>query len=214
VVSAGEINDFRRQLRWITDVPAAGVPGMLKALERTPQIDFAQLGARYLQQTQWRAQGRAYYVDKLPINVRMVPLIRRALPHAPILHLVREPMDVCFSNLKAMLGHASAYSYDMPALAHYYGLYARVTRHWRETLPDAMLDVPYTALVNDTEATLRTILAHCGLPMEQACLHPERNVAPVATPSSAQVREPVYTRSLGEWRRYATALEPLRQAID
>lgn len=213
VTSAGEINDFRRQLRWMTDVPAGGVPGMLRALERAPGIDFAELGARYLRQTQWRAQGRTHYVDKLPINVRMVPLIRRALPHAPILHMVREPMDVCFSNFKAMLGHGSAYSYDMQALAHYYRQYARLTDHWHATLPGTMLDVSYAQLVNDTEATLRTVLAHCGLDLEEGCLHPERNPAPVATPSSAQVREPVYARSLGEWRRYATALEPLRQAL-
>jgi Predicted N-acetylglucosaminyl transferase len=126
VVSAGEINDFRRQLRWTTDVPASGVQGMLKALDRSPNIGFAELGRRYLMQTQWRAQGRRYYVDKLPINVRMIHLIHRALPHAPILHMVREPMDTCFSNLKAMLGPASSYSYDMRDLAHYYGQYARL----------------------------------------------------------------------------------------
>ncbi|MEP6908297.1 MAG: sulfotransferase, partial [Pseudoxanthomonas sp.] len=94
VVSAGEINDFRRQLRWMTDVPPGGVQGMLKAQQRSPDIDFSELGARYLQQTQWRAQGRRFYIDKLPINFRMVQLIHRALPHAPILHMVREPMDV------------------------------------------------------------------------------------------------------------------------
>lgn len=213
VVSAGEINDFRRQLLWMTDVPAGGVQAMLKALDRCPDIDFAELGRRYLMQTQWRAQGRRYYIDKLPINVRMVHFIHRALPHAPILHMVREPMDTCFSNLKAMLGPASAYSYDMPSLAHYYGRYARLAAHWRRTIPAAMLDVSYASLVSDTEATLGRVLAHCGLELEDGCLHPEQNAAPVATPSSAQVREPVYTRSLGEWRHYAEQLEPLRLAI-
>jgi tetratricopeptide (TPR) repeat protein len=213
VVSAGEINDFRRQLLWMSDVPASGVQGMLKALERSPTVDFAEWGSRYLMQTQWRAQGRRYYIDKLPINVRMVPFIHRALPHAPILHMVREPMDTCFSNLKAMLGPASAYSYYMPSLAHYYRQYARLTAHWRSAFPKAVLDVSYTALVTDPETTLRGVLAHCGLAMEDACLHPERNAAPVATPSSAQVREAVHTRSLGEWRHYEAQLEPLRLAL-
>jgi hypothetical protein len=63
VVSAGEINDFRRQLLWMSDVPASGVQGMLKALERSPTVDFAEWGSRYLMQTQWRAQGRRYYID-------------------------------------------------------------------------------------------------------------------------------------------------------
>lgn len=213
VVSAGEINDFRRQLRWMTDVPPGGVSSMLEVLRRSSAIDFVQLGERYLAQTQWRAGDKRYFVDKLPINVRMVPFIRRALPQAPILHLVRDPMDVCFSNFKAMLGMASAYSYDMQALAHYYGEYARLVRHWHATSPGAMLDVSYTALVRDTETTLRQVLAHCGLQWEESCLRPEHNPAPVATPSSSQVREPVHTRSLGEWQHYAAQLEPLRMLL-
>jgi tetratricopeptide (TPR) repeat protein len=214
VASAGEINDFRRQLRWMTDVPASGVQGMLTAQRRSVDIDLAELGARYLQQTQWRAQGRRFYIDKLPINIRMVHLIRRALPHAPILHMVREPMDVCFSNFKAMLGPASAYSYDMHTMAHYYGEYVRLTNHWHTSMPGAMLDVSYASLVSEPAAALRRVLGHCGLEDEEGCLHPERNEAPVATPSSAQVREPIHRRALGEWRHYARQLEPLRLALE
>lgn len=213
VVSAGEILDFQRQFHWVTDVAPRSAQGMLKAIERSTEMDFAELGVRYLQQTQWRAQGHRFYIDKLPINVRMVPFIRRALPRAPILHLARDPMDVCYSNLKVMFGKASPYCYDQLALAHYYGQYVRLTDHWRASMPGAMLDVSYADLVNEPEATMRRVLRHCGLAMEEDCLHPERNPAPVATPSSVQVREPVHSRNLGQWRRYARQLEPLRLAI-
>ena len=76
-----------------------------------------------------------------------------------------------------------------------------------------MLDVPYASLVRDPEATMRRVLAHCGLEVEPACLRPELNTSPVATPSSAQVREPIHTRGLAQWRRYEKQLEPLRQAL-
>lgn len=210
VTSAGEINDALRQLHWTADVVPAGVPGMLEAIRRSRRLDFAELGARYLRQTQWRAGGRAFYIDKLPGNIQIVPFIRRALPHAPILHMVREPMDVCFSNFKAMFGNVSAYSYDMRSLAHYYGLYTQLVARWRASMPDAMLDVSYEELASDPALTLRRVLTHCGLAIEEACLHPERNRAPVATPSSMQVREPVHTRAIGQWRHYAMQLEPLR----
>jgi hypothetical protein len=186
----------------------------LEVLGASPGIDFAELGARYLKQTQWRAGGHRFYIDKLPRNIYMVHFIRRALPHAPILHMHREPTDVCYSNFKAMFGQASAYSYDQEALAHYYGEYKRIVEHWRHTLPGAMLDVSYASLVTDPGATLERVLAYCGLAMEPDCLNPERNVAPVATPSTAQVREAIHTRSLGEWRRYEKQLEPLRRALD
>ena len=213
VVSAGEIIDFWRQLHWVAEVTPARSQGLLKIIGRSAGIDYAELGARYLKQTQWRAQGRAYYIDKLPANIQMVAFIRRALPHAPILHMVREPLDTCFSNFKAMFGNVSSYSYDLQALAHYYGQYARLARHWHERLPGAMLDVSYAALVRDPESTLRAVLEHCGLSLQESCLRPELNAAPVATPSSAQVRESIHTRSLAQWRHYASQLEPLRLAL-
>lgn len=211
VTSAGEINDFLRQLHWVADVPPVGVAGMLATLRRIPQTDLAELGERYLAQTRWRAHGHRFYIDKLPINIQMVPFIRRALPHAPILHMIRDPMDMCFSNFRAMFGNVSAYSYDMQALAHYHGLYRRQVGAWHASLPDAMFDVHYADLVRQPDVVLRKVLKHCGLEEEDACLHPERNQAPVATPSSIQVREPIHARGLGTWRPYANHLEPLRQ---
>ncbi|MCW8807638.1 MAG: sulfotransferase [Rhodanobacter sp.] len=213
VTSAGELNDFLRQLRWTADASPLGVSGTVDAIQRSPNIDFGELGARYLKQTQWRAQGRRFYIDKAPINVRMVHFIHKALPHAPILYITRDPMDVCYSNFKAMFGNSSAYSYDMQTMAHYFGLHQRLTSHWRDNIPDALLEVSYASLMRDTEATLGKVLQHCGLDMEESCLHPERNADPVATPSSAQVREPIHTRSIGEWQHYAKQLEPLLRAI-
>ncbi len=213
VTSAGEISDFQRQLHWIADIAPRGNQSLLKILERVGQLDFDELGARYLMQTQWRAQGRKYFIDKLPINIRMVPFIRRALPRAPILHLARDPMDVCYSNLKIMFGSASPYCYDMQSLGHYYGQYARLTNHWREALPGAMLDIEYASLVRDPETTMRQVLGHCRLEIEETCLRPELNTSPVATPSSAQVRESIHTRGIDQWRHYEKQLEPLRQAL-
>lgn len=213
VVSAGEINDFQRQLHWVADVAPSGLPGLMRVIERADKLDYAEVGARYLKQTQWRAQGKAFYIDKLPINVRMVPFIRRTLPRAMILHLVRDPMDVCYSNFKIMFGNASPYCYDIQALVHYYANYRCLVDQWHQVMPEAMLDVSYSALVNEPQATMRCILERCGLAIEEDCLHPERNEAPVATPSSAQIREPVHKRGLGQWRRYAQHLEPLRLAL-
>jgi tetratricopeptide (TPR) repeat protein len=213
VASAGEITDFLSQLRWLTEVPPQDTQTLLNAVERSADFDLAELGARYLSQTQWRAQGRRYFVDKLPTNIRMVAHIRQALPHARILHMVREPMEVCFSNLSVMFGNVSAYSYDQRAMAHYHNQYARLTRHWRTLMPEAVLEVCYADLVREPGLTLHKVLEYCGLAAEDACFHPERNAAPVATPSSIQVRERVHTRSLNRWHRYAQHLEVLRESI-
>ena len=212
VASAGELADFPRQLRQVAD--CHGHPlldaALLQALETA---DFAEVGRRYLEQTQWRAGDKAFFVDKLPPNFQLAGFIRRALPQARIVHMVRAPMDVCFSNWRAMFGDSYAYSYDQGQLAAYHHQYARLMAHWREAMPGVVHDVHYAALVGDTEAEARRLLDYCGLPWDEGLLDGRHNAAPVATLSSAQVRQPIHTRALEEWRRYERQLQPLRAAL-
>ena len=212
VMPAGELADFSRQWRWVADQHGHKLldQAMVKA---AGEIDFAEVGRRYLEQTQWRAGGRPYYVDKLPPNFMLAGFIRRALPQARIVHMARDPMDLCFSNYRALFGDAFAYSYDLDALAAHHAQYRRLMRHWNEVMPGAIHDVHYTTLVHDTEAATRALLDHCGLPFEAGCLDTASNPAPVATLSSAQVRERIHARGLQAWQPYALQLTALRQAL-
>jgi|SRR5579883_600938 tetratricopeptide (TPR) repeat protein len=212
VISTGERSEFPRQLRWAADCHGHELIDE-RLVARLNEVDYAELGRRYLAQTQWRAQGRAFYVDKLPPNFLLAGLIHRALPQAPILHLVREPMDVCFSNYKALFGDSYPYSYQLDTLAAHYAQYRRLMRHWHEVLPGRILDVPYAELVADPEPVVRRVLAHCGLPFEPACVELNRNKTAVDTLSSAQVRQGIHARAQGAWRRYERQLQPLRDQL-
>ena len=212
VAPAGELSDLPKQLRWTAD--CHGHPLLdLPLLEATKTLDAALLGKRYLEQSQWRAGGHRHYVDKLPPNFMLVGFIRQALPQAKILHMVRDPMEICFSNYRALFGDSYAYSYDLGALAHHYRQYRRLMAHWHAVAPGFVLDVAYDALVQDTGSTARRVLDFCGLPFEDECLDTAGNRAAVATLSSAQVRAPIHQRALGEWRRYADELQPLQRAL-
>jgi len=212
VTPAGELADFSRQWRWVADQHGHKLldEGMVATADT---IDFTEVGRRYLEQTQWRAHGRPFYVDKLPPNFMLAGFIHRALPQARIVHMSRDPMDLCFSNYRALFGDAFAYSYELGSLAAHHRRYRRLMQHWHEVMPGAIHDVEYAALVQDTEATARALLDYCGLPFEPGCIDTSSNRAPVATLSSAQVREPIHTRAMDEWRRYSAQLEPLRQAL-
>lgn len=208
VATAGELADFPRQLRFAADVHGHAIVDD-RLLERAAKLDYGQIGRRYLAQSQWRADGSAYYIDKLPPNFLLAGLIHRALPRAPILHMRRDPMDVCFSNWKALFGESYGYSYQLDALANHYRHYDALMRHWHAVMPDAILDVDYAELVGDPERIARKVLAFCGLPWQPGCCDILANAAPVSTLSSAQVREPIHRRSLGDWRRYEPQLAPL-----
>jgi tetratricopeptide (TPR) repeat protein len=212
IASAGELRDLPLQLRWVADRHGREILDR-QLLDDIATLDFGLLGRRYLEQSSWRAHGKPCYVDKLPTNFMLVGLIHRALPHAKVVHITRDPMDVCFSNYRALFGDGHAYSYDLAALAHHHRQYRRLMRHWEHVAPGFVIDVSYADLVRDTEATCRRLLAACGLPFEPAMLDHGGNAASVATLSSAQVRQPIHTRGLGGWERYRDRLEPLRAAL-
>ncbi|HET8942984.1 MAG TPA: sulfotransferase [Rudaea sp.] len=208
VTSVGELGDFARALRWCADHVTV-MPLDETILDRVPTLDLRQVGTRYLAQSQWRANGKRFYVDKMPINWIQAAFIRRALPQARILHMTRDPMDVCFSNYRAYFGAGYGYSYDLDALGAYYQRYCRVIEHWHQVMPGQILDVSYERLVDDSENAARKILQFCSLPFEANCIDLQRNESAVATLSAAQVREPIHSRSLGQWRRYEAQLQPL-----
>lgn len=210
VTLAGELDDFALQLRW-----AANHQSTLDdiVLERLPRIDYAELGRRYLDQTQWRAHGKPFFTDKLPRNWMVAGLIAKALPQARIVHLVRDPMAVCFSNFRVMFADAFAHIYDLDALASHYLQYRRVLEHWHAAMPGRILDVVYSDLVQRPEATMRRVVDFCGLDWDPACVDLMRNESAVATLSTAQVREPIHARALEEWRHYEKQLAPLKRAL-
>lgn len=214
VTSVGELGEFPRALNHATDHLA---PVMFDAttLQRLPAVDWRETGATYLAQSRWRARGKAYYVDKLPRNWMLAGLIHKALPHAPIIHLVRDPMDVCFSNWRAYFGPGLEYAwaYDQVALATHYRQYRAVMAHWHAALPGVILDVPYARLVREPEAAAREILAYCGLPWEPGCVDLSRNHAPSATLSMSQVRQFIRADAFREWEPYAEQLAELRAAL-
>ena len=214
VESAGELGDFPRALAYATDHVA---PVMLDetTVARLAKVDWSALGRRYLDQTQWRAHDKVFYVDKLPRNWMLAGLIHRALPGARIICLVRDPMDVCFSNWRAFFGEAPefAYSYNLAALGAHFGQHQRMLAHWRCTLPGAILEVDYARLVQQPDAAARDIFAYCGLAHEVGCADLTRGTGPVATLSAPQVRQPIHTRSFREWEPYAAQLQGLVSAL-
>ena len=217
VRDAGELQDFPFQMAWAWDhqSPRMLDNHMLSSIDR---VDFAQLGQRYLQRTQWRAwaadgQPRAAYTDKLPRNAMNVGFIHRALPGARIINMVRDPMDTCFSNLRELFGAAYPYSYDQRELAAHYRNHRKLMAHWHEVLPGRMLDVSYESLVADPEAVARQVFKFCGLKWVPGCGAIEKRSAPTATASTVQMRQPIDARHQGRWHRYETQLKPLRDAL-
>jgi tetratricopeptide (TPR) repeat protein len=213
VAICGELNDLRMQFKWSSDHYCPGFFDATAA-RRISVVDHTQLGRRYLDHVRWRLGSSRVFTDKNPGNFVMAGTILRALPNARILHLSRDPMDSCFSNLKELFAANSyPYSYRLGNLAAHHRNYSRLMRHWRTLAPQRILDVRYESLVSEPATVAREVMAFCGLEFDAGQLRIEDSQRPVSTASSAQVREPIHGRFVGAWKNYAEPLAPLARQL-
>ncbi len=212
VAGQGELYDFTSAMRYATDHHCAGVMDA-----RIPAIaadaDFHEVGRRYLDGMAWRLKDERYFVDKLPSNFLNAGFICEALPQAKILHMVRDPMETCFSNLRELFSDANPYSYDQLELADYFNEYRNLMAHWHARYPGRILDVDYARLTREPERELRRACEFLGIAFEPSMLQLHARTRGIVTASAVQVRGGIQARATPKWRVYEHYLQPLRQRL-
>ena len=153
-------------------------------------------------------------INKMPYNFLHLGFIARILPGARIIHCVRDPLDTCLSCYFQNFMRSNDQTFDQRALGAYYRAYQRLMAFWRETLEIPMYEVRYESLVADLEGESRRLVDFIGLEWDPDCLEYHQSKRMVHTASYDQVRQPIYTRSVGRWRHYEAHLGPLREALD
>lgn len=176
--------------------------------------ELRALGAEYLEHTRiQRKTGRPFFIDKMPNNFAHVGLIRLILPHSKIIDARRHPLGCCFSGFKQHFARGQAFTYDLAELGRYYADYVELMAHFDVVLPGSVHRVFYEDMVADTEAEVRRLLDHCGLPFEDSCLRFYENDRAVRTASSEQVRRPIFREGTDHWRLFEPWLDPLKAAL-
>jgi len=179
----------------------------------TPEA-CARLGEAYLRRTAaYRRLGRPRFIDKTPKNFLHIGFIRLTLPGARIVDVRRGPLDCGVSIFKQHFGLGFASAFDLTHIGRWYADYVELMAHFDRATPGAVHRVIYEDLVADTEGETRRLLTYLGLPFDPACLRFFENRRPVDTPSSEQVRQPIFGSGIGAWRNYAPWLGPLEDAL-
>jgi hypothetical protein len=197
------------------------IPILARRAERYPkdvlvysEDERRSLGEEYLRRTLvQRRTDKPYFVDKLPNNWMWVPFIQLILPNARIIDARRHPLGCCFSNFRQHFARGQTWSYDLEHLGDYYAQYVKLMAHVDAVLPGRVHRVIYERMVDDTESEVRRLLDYCGLDFEPACLEFYKTERAVRTPSSEQVRRPIYRDATEEWRPYEEFLGPLKAAL-
>lgn len=194
--------------RALDDIIAAGV----QYPERLATLAPASL--RSIRERYWararekvRLEPGQRLVDKNPLNLLRLPVIRRLFPNARILLAIRHPCDVILS---CYMQHFRAPEFallcsDLTTLA---AGFCRSFDFWYqqvELLKPAVMEIRYERFVAEFEPHVRAISEFLELPWDEAMLAPSRRAAEkgfISTPSYSQVVQPISTKAVGRWRAY------------
>jgi hypothetical protein len=202
---AGRLGQRKR----ISDLSA--YPEILGSLE--PDA-FQKMGEEYLERTRiQRRSGRPFFVDKMPKNFAHVGLIHLILPHAKIIDARRGPLGCGFSCFKQLFARGHGFTYGLGEIGRYYCDYVDLMAHYDAVLSGRVHRVIYEDLIENTEREVRRLLAYCGVAFEERCLGFFETSRAIRTPSSEQVRMPIFKDALAHWRNYEPWLDPLKAAL-
>jgi tetratricopeptide (TPR) repeat protein len=152
-------------------------------------------------------------VDKTPDNYLHLGLLATLFPRAKFIHCRRDLRDIAVSCWSMSFTDLN-WTNDLGHIASRFAAYQSLMHHWERVLPVPVLRVDYEKIVIDFESTARAMIDWCGLEWEPACLAFHQAKRVVRTASLAQVRQPIYRRSVERWRNYEEELGPLYGRLD
>lgn len=169
-----------------------------------------------IREAYWRNVGETtaeIVVDKLPLNIVVLPLIKAVFPDAKIIVALRDPRDVVLSCFQHRFGMnvAMAQFLELDRAAAYYGVVMSLLGRCVERLHLKVHQVRYEDVVTNLEREARALVGFLELDFDPAMLdfHKTALGRDIKTPSARQVTQPLYNRSVGRWRRYAEDLAPV-----
>ena len=184
------------------------------ALSQIKKDEFKKMGEAYIQNTlDQRVTDKPYFIDKMPNNFVHIGLINLILPNAKIIDARRNPMDCCFSCYKQLFGSGQGFTYSQNRIGNYYLDYLKIMEHWDKVLPGKVHRVLYENMIEDTEKQIRQLLKYCDLEFEESCLNFYKTKRTVRTPSSEQVRQPIYKKGIGQWNNFEPWLGDLKKTL-
>ncbi len=151
------------------------------------------------------------FTDKMPLNEVHLGLISLMFPKAPILHVIRHPLDVILSVFSNHMTHGMYCSYALETAATHFARVFELVEHYKSELGDELnyLPVRYEEVVSDQENKVKEMLDFVGLEFEQACLDFHENTRYARTASYAQVTEKLYDSSVNRYQNYLEHLKPV-----
>ncbi len=158
--------------------------------------------------------GATRFTDKMPLNETHMGLIALMFPDAPLIHVLRHPLDIVLSVYSNHLTHGFYCANALETIAQHYVLVMDLVEHYRREMALKYLAVRYEDIVDDQETHVRRMLAFTDLPFDKRCLKFHENKRYARTASYAQVTEKLYDDSRFRYRHYLKHLAPVIPVLE
>src|SRR5262249_46611475 len=217
-ISAGDelpfVNDITATMARTLNSPLTYPEGLSELWMGDRRHGLDELRDYYLNQVQRLGviePGAAWFTDKMPLNETHLGLIALLFPRAPLIHVVRHPLDIVLSVFSNNLTHGFQCAFALETAALHYRRVMELIEHYRSVLTLRYLPIRYEDIVDEQVQSIRRMLDFIGEPFDPACVSFHGNRRYARTASYAQVTEPLYDRSRYRYRHYRKHLQP---AID
>jgi len=153
--------------------------------------------------------------DKAPLNFKWIGFLLIAFPNCKIIHLNRNPMDICWSMYKnSFPSDRLNFCYNLNDLGNYFLIYKNLMSFWNTTFKDKIYNIKYESLIENQKEEVGGLLDFCDLGWDENCMTFYKNKKSISTASLAQARNPIYKSSIEKWKHYSIELAELSNIIE
>jgi tetratricopeptide (TPR) repeat protein len=171
--------------------------------------DFRDYYLQRVRQAGVLREGADLFTDKMPLNETHLGLIALLFPAAPLIHVIRHPLDIMVSALANHFTHGFFCAAALETAARHYVRVMDLVQHTRGEMALRYLPIRYEDIVDDQAGSVRKLLDFVGVGFDESCLNFHQNRRYARTASYAQVTEKLYDRSRLRYRHYLKHLEPV-----
>ncbi len=205
----GPLNDFEKLLPKLACGPTGAerpYPAALAELTAGESREaLPALAARYnalLRASGVTTASSTHVTDRSPDLAWTLGLAGLLFPDAPVIHVLRHPLDVVLSGFaqdRLYDGNAGA---TLESLARLYHIQMSMIAHFRGQMTLRYLPVRYEDIVSDPAGALQKIFAFAGIAADPDELLAKPPRALPRAPSHQVLREPPHRRSLYRHRKF------------
>ncbi|WP_420402921.1 tetratricopeptide repeat-containing sulfotransferase family protein [Nisaea sp.] len=190
------------------------------ALEALPEQALSELRSAYFaERARFMVPSEgAVYIDKMPLNIVHAGLVKRLFPRARFILALRHPCDVCLSCLMQnfSLNHSMAVFCSLEDTIRFYREVFSLWERYVDLLDPAVVTVRYEDMTRDLRGSAEPVLHFLGLGWDERMLafhEHARSRGHIATPSYAQVTQPLYGHAVARWQRYGPKLKAAAEEL-